>query len=330
MRALGHRIEQISLAGETGKGTFVPPTIIEMKSLADLKKEVFGPVLHVIRFKRDNLDRLIDEINATGYGLTFGLHTRLDDTIQHVLSRVAAGNLYVNRNIIGAVVGVQPLAGEASPAPAPRRAVRSISAASHKPRRRSTALPASRTGRLSISPAGWMKTARALQPKPQDRPQPSPASVSKPNWQAQSANATSMRCIRAARCCLFRPPSKGSIANWPQHLPPATRSLSIMRRGWKSRSTDCRQPSPRASRADSWEKSAPFAGALIEGDAERVVAINKKIAALPGPLVLVQAATTEALDRETQPYNLDWLMEEVSVSVNTTAAGGNASLMSIG
>ncbi|MNT28395.1 Bifunctional protein PutA [compost metagenome] len=82
--------------------------------------------------------------------------------------------------------------------------------------------------------------------------------------------------------------------------------------------------------ADDWAKSGPFAGALVEGDAERIVAVNKKIAALPGPLVLVQAATTEALTSESQPYNLDWLVEEVSVSVNTTAAGGNASLMSIG
>ncbi|MGO7426363.1 aldehyde dehydrogenase family protein, partial [Rhizobium ruizarguesonis] len=66
---------------------------------------------HVIRFKRNGLDRLIDDINASGYGLTFGLHTRLDETIAHVTSRIKAGNLYVNRNIIGAVVGVQPFGG---------------------------------------------------------------------------------------------------------------------------------------------------------------------------------------------------------------------------
>ena len=65
----------------------------------------------MLRYERDDLDRLIDDINATGYGLTFGLHTRLDETIAHVTSRVKAGNLYVNRNIIGAVVGVQPFGG---------------------------------------------------------------------------------------------------------------------------------------------------------------------------------------------------------------------------
>ncbi len=68
-------------------------------------------MLHVLRYRRDDLDALVDAINATGYGLTFGLHTRLDETVAHVTARVKAGNLYVNRNVIGAVVGVQPFGG---------------------------------------------------------------------------------------------------------------------------------------------------------------------------------------------------------------------------
>ena len=72
---------------------------------------MFGPVLHVIRYRRENLDRLIDDINATGYGLTFGLHTRIDETAERVASRVEVGNIYINRNIIGAIVGVQPFGG---------------------------------------------------------------------------------------------------------------------------------------------------------------------------------------------------------------------------
>ncbi|MGB8286991.1 MAG: L-glutamate gamma-semialdehyde dehydrogenase, partial [Rhizobium ruizarguesonis] len=111
MRGLGRKVDQLPLPESAAAGTFVPPTIIEIKSLSDLTREVFGPVLHVIRFKRNGLDRLIDDINASGYGLTFGLHTRLDETIAHVTSRIKAGNLYVNRNIIGAVVGVQPFGG---------------------------------------------------------------------------------------------------------------------------------------------------------------------------------------------------------------------------
>ena len=93
-------------------GTFVPPTIIDIGSIKELGREVFGPVLHVLRYRRDQLPALVKEINETGYGLTFGVHTRIDETIEQVLSQIHAGNLYVNRNIVGAVVGVQPFGGE--------------------------------------------------------------------------------------------------------------------------------------------------------------------------------------------------------------------------
>ncbi|MEM8690767.1 MAG: bifunctional proline dehydrogenase/L-glutamate gamma-semialdehyde dehydrogenase PutA [Pseudomonadota bacterium] len=92
-------------------GTFVPPALIKVKGIADLEQEVFGPVLHVATFKSEDLDRVIDDINATGYGLTFGLHTRIDDRVQNVADRVLAGNLYINRNQIGAIVGSQPFGG---------------------------------------------------------------------------------------------------------------------------------------------------------------------------------------------------------------------------
>ncbi len=93
-------------------GTYVAPTLIEISGIADLKEEIFGPVLHVVRFKSHEIDAVIDAINATGYGLTFGLHTRIDDRVQHVCDRIHAGNIYVNRNQIGAIVGSQPFGGE--------------------------------------------------------------------------------------------------------------------------------------------------------------------------------------------------------------------------
>ncbi|MGU3495279.1 bifunctional proline dehydrogenase/L-glutamate gamma-semialdehyde dehydrogenase PutA [Xanthobacteraceae bacterium A53D] len=92
-------------------GTFVAPHVFELKSAADLKEEVFGPVLHVVRYKASDLDAVLDAIDATGYGLTLGLHTRIDALVEKVTSRLAVGNVYVNRNIIGAVVGVQPFGG---------------------------------------------------------------------------------------------------------------------------------------------------------------------------------------------------------------------------
>ncbi|MGD7361246.1 aldehyde dehydrogenase family protein, partial [Ralstonia pseudosolanacearum] len=116
MRAKGRRVHQAPAPAACAHGTFVPPTVIELDSLSDLTREIFGPVLHVVRWKRtaDNagLTRLIEQINGTGYGLTLGIHTRIDETIAHIVERARVGNLYVNRNIVGAVVGVQPFGGE--------------------------------------------------------------------------------------------------------------------------------------------------------------------------------------------------------------------------
>ena len=92
-------------------GTFVSPTLIRVRGIRDLKSEIFGPVLHIATFASDDLDRVIDDINGTGYGLTFGLHTRIDDRVEAVTQRIRAGNIYVNRNQIGAVVGSQPFGG---------------------------------------------------------------------------------------------------------------------------------------------------------------------------------------------------------------------------
>jgi RHH-type proline utilization regulon transcriptional repressor/proline dehydrogenase/delta 1-pyrroline-5-carboxylate dehydrogenase len=105
-------IKQVTLDAETGNGTFLAPRAYELKSLSQLTKEVFGPILHVIRWKSDELDQVIDAINATGFGLTLGIHSRIDSTIAHIAQRAKVGNCYVNRNQIGAVVGVQPFGGE--------------------------------------------------------------------------------------------------------------------------------------------------------------------------------------------------------------------------
>ena len=92
-------------------GSFFPPSLIEISSLSQLTQEVFGPVLHVIRYRASELDQVIDAVNATGYGLTLGIHSRIDANIKTIRQRVKVGNIYVNRNMIGAVVGVQPFGG---------------------------------------------------------------------------------------------------------------------------------------------------------------------------------------------------------------------------
>jgi len=93
-------------------GHFVAPTLIKVDGIQNLGREIFGPVLHIATFKSDQLDQVIDDINATGFGLTFGLQTRIDDRVQYVSERIHAGNIYVNRNQIGAIVGSQPFGGE--------------------------------------------------------------------------------------------------------------------------------------------------------------------------------------------------------------------------
>jgi RHH-type proline utilization regulon transcriptional repressor/proline dehydrogenase/delta 1-pyrroline-5-carboxylate dehydrogenase len=93
-------------------GTFVAPTLIVLDRLDRLETEVFGPVLHVFRYRAAELDALVEAINAFGYGLTLGIHSRVDATVARIGARARVGNLYVNRNMIGAVVGTQPFGGE--------------------------------------------------------------------------------------------------------------------------------------------------------------------------------------------------------------------------
>jgi RHH-type proline utilization regulon transcriptional repressor/proline dehydrogenase/delta 1-pyrroline-5-carboxylate dehydrogenase len=92
-------------------GTYVAPTIIDLDDPTQLTQEVFGPILHVVRWRADALDRVLDGIAASGFGLTLGIHSRIDATVARVVARLANGNVYVNRNMIGAVVGTQPFGG---------------------------------------------------------------------------------------------------------------------------------------------------------------------------------------------------------------------------
>lgn len=105
-------IYEVNLPKHAEYGTFFVPRAFEIPSISVLENEVFGPVLHVVRYNRKHLDKVIDSINATGYGLTLGIHSRINSTVEYIRSRVKVGNIYVNRNMIGAVVGVQPFGGE--------------------------------------------------------------------------------------------------------------------------------------------------------------------------------------------------------------------------
>ncbi|HEX8785534.1 MAG TPA: L-glutamate gamma-semialdehyde dehydrogenase, partial [Telluria sp.] len=121
MKAKAKQFFQLALPDElAAHGTFVPPTVLEIGSLDELKREVFGPVLHIVRYRRSALPQVVDAINATGYGLTLGVHSRIDETIDFITARAHVGNIYVNRNIVGAVVGVQPFGGEGQSGTGPK------------------------------------------------------------------------------------------------------------------------------------------------------------------------------------------------------------------
>ncbi|TCM56239.1 L-proline dehydrogenase /delta-1-pyrroline-5-carboxylate dehydrogenase [Rhizobium sp. PP-F2F-G48] len=332
MRGIGARVEQIAMPDATAHGTFVAPTIIEIAKLSDLSREVFGPVLHVLRYDRDDLDRLIDDINATGYGLTFGLHTRLDETIAHVTSRVKAGNLYVNRNIIGAVVGVQPfggrgLSGTGPKAGGPLYLGRLVRVAPVPPQVSSV-----HTDPALLDFAKWLD-GRGLKAE---------ASAARDTGSQSPLGLVSEMPGPVGERNLYALHPRGSILLVPQTMEGlihqvsavlATGNRGVIDAGSGLADAFAALPPSVAARlsfARDWVSAGPFSGALVEGDADRVKDVNRVIAELPGPLLLVQAATTDDLAASTETYCLNWLLEEVSTSVNTAAAGGNASLMSIG
>src|SRR5258707_5767612 len=101
----------VHFVGKAPAGNFVAPHIFELSGADQLTEEVFGPVLHVVRYRADKLDHVLQSIERSGYGLTLGIHSRIDDTVDDVIERLQGGNIYVNRNMIGAVVGVQPFGG---------------------------------------------------------------------------------------------------------------------------------------------------------------------------------------------------------------------------
>lgn len=112
MKNQGALVTEITLPKTTQHGYFIAPVIFEIASLNEIKKEVFGPVLHVIRYTRDKLADVVNSINQSGYGLTLGIHSRINETVVFIQSRAKVGNCYVNRSMIGAVVGLQPFGGE--------------------------------------------------------------------------------------------------------------------------------------------------------------------------------------------------------------------------
>ena len=316
MRHAGHAVHSAALPDPCAHGTFVAPTIIELDHLSQLTREVFGPVLHVVRFPREGLDALVDAIDATGFGLTFGIHTRIDETVARVVSRVGAGNVYVNRNLVGAVVGVQPfggrgLSGTGPKAGGPLYLRRLLSA---RPRR-STLLP----------------------------DPPPPAAIAWQDWLVRqghdAAAADCTECLAAipvghdielpgpvGERNLYRTVPRGTVLCVADSLAGALPQVSAaLATGNRAAVAGIAIPSLPASLAD-WIETVPAGApvpcdaALFDGPRPALLALAQAFAAQDGPVVPIYAGD----------YALDGLVHEQSISTNTAAAGGNANLMTIG
>ncbi|GGZ03414.1 trifunctional transcriptional regulator/proline dehydrogenase/L-glutamate gamma-semialdehyde dehydrogenase [Novosphingobium colocasiae] len=320
MAERGHRVERLALPDAAVAGHFVAPTIIEIDSVAELEREVFGPVLHVVRFRREGLDRLIDAINATGYGLTFGLHTRLDATIAHVTARIAVGNVYVNRNIIAATVGVQPFGGRGLSGTGPkaggplylgrlsRRVPENVIAGNG-------ALPAALREFI-----GWLCA----------RGNHEGAAVAKA-YGARSALGAALELPGpVGERNLYTLHPRGRVRVMPQSASGFADQLSAVLASGNVAVIDATlMPAglPAAVKERiATDTAGSVAAVLVEGEAVEVAEAVALAAAQPAQIASVYAAAPGVTGR----YPVNFLLDELAVCTNTTAAGGNASLMMIG
>ena len=334
MRGRGHAVTHGLLAHEADAGTFVPPTLVELSRLEELEREVFGPVLHVVRFQRDGLDALVESINALGYGLTFGLHTRLDETIERVVGRIAVGNVYVNRNVIGAVVGVQPFGGHGLSGTGPkaggplylRRLVRSRPLGAFT--ENAEADPALPVAHLAQWLAGnghvdiAERIVRYLAASPDGFAADLPGPVGEENSYAVEPRGRILAVATSAEAFydqlgVILATGNTAVALGTSHVLPAVERLPPL-------------VAAHVRHVKAIEEATGVAAALIEGDDTQIIAAATAIAALPGPIVPVQGASLEYLLAGKAAWSLDLLVREKSISINTAAAGGNASLMTIG
>ncbi|MDK1252565.1 trifunctional transcriptional regulator/proline dehydrogenase/L-glutamate gamma-semialdehyde dehydrogenase [Cronobacter dublinensis] len=346
MRAKGRKVFQAARdnsqdAREWQTGTFVTPTLIELESFDEMKKEVFGPVLHVVRYNRNNLDGLIEQINKAGYGLTLGVHTRIDETIAQVTGSAHVGNLYVNRNMVGAVVGVQPFGGEGLSGTGPKaggplylyrllasrpEAAVQTTLERHDARYAQDAQVKTLITRPHQALTEWAAGRPELRALCEHYLTLSQSGVQRTLPGPTGERNTYTLLPRERVLCLAdneqdllvqlaAVTSAGSRVLWPDE--------SLQR-------TLAKQLPAAVNAIIDFAKqdvlfSQSFDAVIYHGDSDQLRALCEKVAAREGAIVSVQG-----FGRGETNLLLERLWLERSLSVNTAAAGGNASLMTIG
>ncbi|ELY2668790.1 trifunctional transcriptional regulator/proline dehydrogenase/L-glutamate gamma-semialdehyde dehydrogenase [Cronobacter sakazakii] len=346
MRAKGRKVFQAARdnsldAREWQTGTFVMPTLIELESFDEMKKEVFGPVLHVVRYNRNNLAGLIEQINKAGYGLTLGVHTRIDETIAQVTGSAHVGNLYVNRNMVGAVVGVQPFGGEGLSGTGPKAggplylyrllASRPETAVQttlerHDARYAQDAQVKTLITRPHQALTEWAAGRPELKALCEHYLALSQSGVQRTLPGPTGERNTYTLLPRERVLCLAdneqdllvqlaAATSAGSRVLWVDE--PLQRTLAKQLPAAVNAIIDFAKPDVLFSQR--------FDAVIYHGDSDQLRALCEKVAARDGAIVSVQGFA-----RGETNLLLERLWLERSLSVNTAAAGGNASLMTIG
>uniref|UniRef100_UPI0035663348 bifunctional proline dehydrogenase/L-glutamate gamma-semialdehyde dehydrogenase PutA n=1 Tax=Puniceibacterium confluentis TaxID=1958944 RepID=UPI0035663348 len=331
-----------SLPAPTG-GTYVTPAVVSVNGIADMEREIFGPVLHVATFRARDIDKVVDAINAREYGLTFGLHTRIDDRVQQIVERIHVGNTYVNRNQIGAIVGSQPFGGEGLSGTGPK-----AGGPLYLGRFR-------RTGRVDTLPApvgpisGKTAIERAI------------AQIDARNWAARGDKVSVLRAALSGRSGVVRRALAETAAfdTSPRTLPGPTGESNRLRmfpRGMVL----CLGPTQDIAVAQAIQATGAGCGALIvvpgalssmavalSAAGAPVVSLDgtvdaETLTALDGIAVVAAAGSSDwtrslriALSRRNGPI-LPLVTEVIAperyvierhLCIDTTAAGGNASLL---
>ncbi|OJU91708.1 MAG: trifunctional transcriptional regulator/proline dehydrogenase/L-glutamate gamma-semialdehyde dehydrogenase [Burkholderiales bacterium 66-5] len=347
MQAAGQKVTRLHQSD--GNGWFVAPAIIEIDSASRLTHEVFGPVLHVVRYQRDHLDELIAQINASGYGLTFGVHSRIDETIEHLTDQVQAGNIYVNRNIIGAVVGVQPFGGMGLSGTGPKaggplylhRLVQEApgDALALLPKAQATVgepsgavlaplaganLPQVDGAQAKALIDAAMRASRLherwLLAGPTGESNAWRLLPRGPVWALPASPLGLLAQVVAAlasgnRCHAVLPEDGGACAALWQALRAALGAAAEGR---------LRQ----GRHEDIADGALPMAALLFEGDGDALKQLLGTVAERAGALARVSRRTVFELQAG-RGYDLAALVHEQSISTNTAAAGGNAQLMTM-
>ncbi|SHI62692.1 bifunctional proline dehydrogenase/L-glutamate gamma-semialdehyde dehydrogenase PutA [Wenxinia saemankumensis] len=288
-RAEGRLLHELPLPASSGH--YIPPTILRVKDIAAVGREVFGPVLHVATFRAGEIDRVVADINAMGYGLTFGLHTRIDDRVEEIVTSVEVGNLYVNRNQIGAIVGSQPFGGEGLSGTGPK-----AGGPHYLPRFRAPAAPSAAPG----DPGG---------PAPDPAPRLAEVDAAKGSEGAVRTLTLPGPTGESNRLSLVpRPPI---LCAGPGAEAEAAQAEAVAALGG------------RAVRAGGAVKPAaltglrPLSAVIWWGDADTARAMETALAARDGKLVPLITAMPDAAHA----------LHERHVCIDTTAAGGNAALL---